>query len=655
MPQPNIQNPSKASKKAQAAEWLKPAGTCLGLLLFLTGSNQLWRGIAAAHVDNTPVDFGTHGLNYFWNLYFTGGKGHDNIIAGAALLGGALGMVALAWGLFDPTPPKAEMKLGMFYGIGAVAAVFIALFILEYGMHQIGGYDQSNLIDSSWRLYKGQTVYVDFPFTLPIAYTLGGKFSFQWFGVHWRSFIEMMALFSAPTFAWSLFLLARLFGRSWTTLLWALAMQMFSPMMAAYWTYNPITAVTAVIYTLSAAYWLRCPQDKIAVASYGASLWLMATMKPNVAGILIPGISLLLFASARHRWKVVWVSLGAFALFLVFLWINNMSFTGTIAGYLSVASRGASLAPFLIDLNPLEKRMALVVLMSILLPAVLALSQGERSKPSLISWTPAIVMLCGLCLFIANHENKPIGEATIFAPLVMALYLGRKSLRSLDPWIPTFVLLAGLYGFITNSEQKLVDAPPGRCAALLLAADLRSARLSTAGPLFQLPLWWNRYLALVCVVLGGVALAQGTARDRIQSIGPVQFFEWDDSRHIIRDGFFKGVHCGDVFDEMLKEVTAVANRNPSSTFWFGPRMQWGYAAFDKPSPLHEPVIWDPDTMFDNSHREIYFNNFLQNRLQILILFKNDLTHYTQEEVQRISQLYNVDQSFPALTVLRLKN
>jgi hypothetical protein len=654
MSRPNIQQPSTASKTAQAAEWLKPAGTCLGLLLLLAGLSLLWNGIGAAPVETSQADFKTQGLNYSWNLYFTGAKAHKDFITGVVLLGCAAGLIGLAWGLFDPAPPEAPMQTGLFYGLGAALAVFIAFFILHYGMHQIGGYDQSNLVDSSWRLFKGQTAYVDFPYTMPVAYFLGGKFAFQWFGVHWRSFIDMIALFAVPTFAWSLFLLAQLFGRSWTTLIWAMAVQAFSLMMAAYWTYNPITAVAAVLYTLSATYWLRRPARKIAMASYGAALLLMATMKPNVAGILIPGISVILFVSPRHRWKVIGISLGAFALFLVWLSINHLSFTGMIAGYLSVAQRGASLAPFLIDLDPLERRTAMLMLISILLPAVLALSQGRGTSRSLVSWIPALAMLGGFLIFIVHIEYKPAGEATLFVPVAMALCLGRRSLRSLGPWIPTFALLGGLYGYITNSEQKLVDMPPVLCAALLLVAELRCPIFPAEGPVFQMPLWWNRYLALACVVLGAAGLAQGAARDRIQSIGPVQFFEWD-SRHTIADGFFEGVHCGDVLDEVIKEVAEVLRREPAATVWFGPRMQWGYAAFDKPSPLHEPVVWDGGrTMYAKSKEEYYFNNFLQSRRQLVILFKNDVTFFSQDEVRLLGQQYNLDQSYLMLTILRLK-
>ena len=653
----NFQKPSTVSKAAQAADWLKPAGTCLGLLIFLAGLSLLWTGLGATLVEKNPVDFNTHGLNYFWSLYFSdiNIRAHRDFITGVVLLGGAVGLIGLAWGWLDPTPPAAAMKPGVFYGIGAGLMVFIAVFILRYGMCQIGGNDHSCLVDPGWRLINGQTAYVDFPCTQPVGFLLGAKFALQWFGVFWRSFIAMNALFATATFAWSLFLLAQLFGRNWTTLLWAMGVQAFSTMLASYWWYNPIMAVAAVLYMLSATYWLRRPARKSAVVSYAAALLLLATMKPNVAGVLIPGISLILFASPNHRWKVLWVSLGAFALFLVLLSINNLSFAGMLAGYLSVANRGASVVQFLQDLNPFEQRMALVVLASALLPALLALGQGRRTLRSLVSWVPAVTMLGGLCFFMTHLQQKRVGESILFLPVFLALCLGRKSLRSPGPWIPVFTLLGGLYGYITNGEQKLVDLPAVFFPAILLAAELRCPDFPKEGPVFPMPVWWNRYFALACVVLGATGLAQGMARDRVQSIGPVQFFEWDGSKHTIADGFFKGVRCGDVFDEVLKEVAEVLRREPSSTVWFGQRMQWGYANCNIQSPLHVPLVFDGGTTFYAASKEdYYFNNLLQSRFQLVILFKNDAGMLSQDEVRRMLRQYTVDQSFPLLTVLHLK-
>lgn len=655
MARPNVQQASPPAKKS-SADWIKPAGTCLGVLLLLVGGNIFFTALGTQTQKN-PLDFKTYGVNALnygaWRAYFSeiNIKTHRDLLTGAVLLGGALGIIGLAWRWFDP--PKTPVKPAVFYGIGAGLAVLVSAFILHYGMYQVGGFDYSSLIETAWRLYKGQKAFVDFPLTTPIAYVLGSVWGFQWFGVHWHSIVDMLALFAPLTFLWSLFLFAQLFGRSWTTLLWALTVQVISPMVVAYWTYNPITAVTAVIYLLSAVYWLHRPADKTALLSYGAALTLMASMKPNVAGILIVGVTIILFVSSTHRWKVLLISLAGAALFTVILAINHIGVVGMVQGYLSVANRGASLVPFLKDLNPLEKRLALVVLMSMALPAVLALSQGRNPRLTLAACVPAAVMLAGYGLFVAKNENKPIGEAAMFVPVGLALIFGRKSLRSLPPWLPTFALLAGLYGFVTNSEQKLVDMPPVLCAAILMVAELRAPAEVTQTTLFQMPQWWNRYLALACVVLGAAALVQGACRDRIQSIGPVQFFEWDNS-HVITDGFFKGVHCGSVLEEFLKEEADVLQKNPTADVWFGPRIQLSYAAFGKPSPLHEPVIWDP-TMYDQTKEGFYFTNFLQNKHDLLILFKDDVALYTKDEVHAIAERYTVDESYPLLTLLHLKN
>ncbi|MGD0814608.1 MAG: hypothetical protein ABSA83_13460 [Verrucomicrobiota bacterium] len=587
-----------------------------------------------------------------------------DFITGAVLLGVAAGIIGVAWGWFDSTSPEAAMKPVVFYGIGLALMAFIGLFILRCGMSQICGYDQSILVDFGWRMFKRQRAYIDFPCTVPVAFVLGPKFAFQWFGAYWKSIIDITALFAMGTFAWSLFLLAQLFGLGWATLLWAMTVQAISSMLASFWWYSPITDVTGALYALAAIYWLRCPAKKKAIISYGAALLLMATMKPNVAGVLIVGFSVILFVSPNHRWKALWVSLGSFALFVILLWLNQMSLFGMITAYRSISSRGASLVPFLIDLNPLQQRLAMLAVASILLPVVIALSQGRQGLRSVGAWLPAIVMVGGICFYICNIDpvnhpeetrwRKVVGGASLVLPVFMALYAGRRSLRSASVWIGYVGMLGGLYGFLTNSEQKLIDLPPVLMGGLLLVAALRHPVSSNGGSVFQMPIRWNRYFCLVCVVLGAGGLAQGYARDRVYSAGPGQFFQYDGSTHTIASGFFKGVHCGDIFDEVLKEEAEVLRQAQSATVWFGPRMEWGYAAFDKESPLNEPVVWDRLTMFDSSKEQFYLDQFLQSRRQVLILFKNDFCNYTQDEVQQFLQYYDVNQSFPLLTILILK-
>jgi hypothetical protein len=628
MPNPNKQNDSTSSKTAEGAHWRKPVGTCLGILLILVGFSLI-----SSSFDDTPSDVP-----------------HRDFLTGAAMLGGAIGAFGLAWKWFDPQ--TQEVKLGIFYGATVVLAAFIALFMLHFGMFQIGGYDHGYMVDVAWRLCHGQQLYKDFPCTTPISFVLGSKFAMQWFGNSWRSFVIIMALFSVVSFVWSVFLLGTLFGRNWMTLLWAVTIQVISPMMPSFWTYNSTADLIGLIFVLSALYWFRRPDSKAALASYGLSLAVLATMKPNIAGTLIPGISAIMFFSSKHRWKVLAVSVVAFGLFFLFLAVNHASLSAMIMSYVGVSHRASALASFFHYFSPLEIYMSMLALVVVLLPAAFIVSQGRQATCPSLAWLPALAMIAGIFIVAPNKESKVVVETVVLVPVLVALVIGWKSLGSLSVWIPIVALLSSLYGFITNSEQKLVDLPPVLIAVLLLASEMRSAAVTTGNQnaILQVPAGWVRYFAVICLVLGGVGLAQGVGRDRVQGIGP--FYERDNS-HTIADGFFKGVRCGRLFDEVLRETTYVIQQYPNASVWFGPRMQWGYPAYDKPSPANEPIQWD-QSMFDPAKEEMYFNTFLQSRRQLLICFKNDVSNYSREEVQQILQNYDVDQSLPVLTVFRLK-
>jgi hypothetical protein len=579
------QKPAPAPKPEKSGDWFKPTGIAAGILIFLAGMMTFSAGVSAA----------------------PGEKAHQDFVTGLIVLGGAFGIIAAALGWFDHAPAEAAVSVRLFYGVAAAAGAGIIVFIRRCGMHQIGGFDHSVLVDVGWRLFNGQRAYVDFPCTLPVAFILGAKFAYQWFGVYWRSFVDMTALFALVTFGWSLFLLVALFGRRWPTLLWAIALQAISLMLASYWWYNPITAVTAVLYLLAAEYWLHRPDARGAVVSYGLALLAIATMKPNVAGVVVPLISIILFCSPRHRWKTLLISAGALAAFLIFLTINHLSFTGMLKGYLSVAQRGASLQQFMLDLNSTEKRAAFAMV--------------------------GIVVL----------------------PLAIAFFQGRRALLSRRPLMALVALIGGLYGFITNAEQKLVDMPLVLFGAILLVAELRNAAILESGTVFSLPAWWSRYLTWVCVILAAGGIAQGLARDRIKVIGMQLFFEFDDSKHVMESGFFQGVHCGDVFYEVNLELAELLRRESSSTLCFGPRLQWAYAAYDKSSPRGQPIWWHPGVSFATGEQDVYFDRFLESRA-VFVLIKNDVlwspSYYTEQQARQLAQRYSVDQSFPLLTILR---
>lgn len=530
---------------------------------------------------------------------------HDCFLAGAIALGTAAGFIAAALGLLDAAGLAAKISPRSFYSMGGCVGLAIALFIRCFGMHQIGGFDHSVVVDLGWRLVNGQIPYVDFPCTVPVGFLIGAKFAFQWFGVTWSSIIDFTALFALTTFMWSLFLFEQLFGRRWLTLLWALTFQAMTLMLLCFWWYNPVTSVASEIYVLSAAVWLHRPKAWSAMVSYGLAMLLLAAMKPNVAGILVPLVAVVLFSSSLHRWKTLLVSATAFALFLLLLWSNHLSLTGMFKGYLSVASRVGSFKGIY------EFVSALTIWLSI----------------------AALVL--------------------VLVPIVVALCLGWRAIRSRGSWIALVTLAGGLYSFLTNGELKLVDLSTVLLACFLLVGELRGTVVA-ADCIFRLPLGWNRALSLICVILASAGTAQGIVRDRVKGIGLMIFFEYDGAKHVMPDGFFKGVECGDIFFEVNRELTEVLRQTGSASVWFGPRMQWAYAAFDKPSPRGQPVWWHPGVSFAQSDEQLYFQHLLDSKTDVLILFKNDVSYYPKEMVQQLVAGYEVNQSAPLLTILLRK-
>jgi hypothetical protein len=207
-------------------------------------------------------------------------------------------------------------------------------------------------------------------------------------------------------------------------------------------------------------------------------------------------------------------------------------------------------------------------------------------------------------------------------------------------FIPAIAFVVGAYGYVTNCDWW-VDLTLMLFAFALLVHQLRSTL-------------WARYVTWLCVVLSVAGIAQGICRERVKAIGLPLFFEYAGNKHRVKDGFFEGLYCGDIFAEILREESIVLQQSRTNTIWFGPIMQWGYAAFNLPSPRMQPVIWDPGELFDKADEEMYFDRFMDSHFETLIFFKDDFLKYSRPELGRIGMSYDVDDSFHTLTVAHLK-
>ncbi len=537
----------------------------ISLVLCAAGLATLWAGVTHPASEQQFQDF----------------------IAGAVALGIGAATVAAVQGWFDAPqtmPPRA------YYCSGAALAALVWVFIKCCGMHEIGGGNDAHLTDIAWRTYCGQVPYADFPMPYPVFFILGAKFSFQWFGVYWSSFVNMTALFAVVTFAWSLVLLSGLTGRNWFSLLLAAAVQITANMTISFWWYNSIGTVACVLYVLSAELWLRRPNSLAAALSYFLSLVLVAGMKSNTAGPLILLISAFLIIKSQRRAATAGLSVMAYGVFSFILKLNGISQVLMIKNYLAVAHRALTFARFLRTIGWVEGAGFAVAACAIALPALFLLCRSRKAWPGL--------------------------------------------------FIPAVAFAAGVYGYVTNCDWW-IDLTLMLAALALIVDNLRS-------------FLWNRYLISLCVVLSVAGIAQGICRERVKTIGLPLFFEYDGNKHMVKDGFFEGVYCGNIFAEILREESVVLQKSGTNTVWFGPIMQWGYAAFNLPSPRMQPVVWDPGELFDKSEEEMYFDRFMDSHFETLIFFKDDFVAYSRQELDRIGMSYDVDDSFHTLTVAHLK-
>lgn len=544
--------------------------------------------------------------------------------ARALSLFGALAPGVLVWAWLSPS----ELSFSVASFAGAVAAVAGALALARrperlgaanrpgsltswvvvpllsgalvwlFGHRQLGGFDHSALIDLGWRMASGQRPGVEFESTLPIGFVLGLRHAFRLFGPRWSAIVAWQAAFAVLTCSWSTALLRRLGEPPLRAALLSFAVQASANLVTSYWWYNPATTTVAALFFLSAAALWRQPESPTIAASYVCSLVLLAGMKPNIAGVLILGVTLTLVSSPAHRRRAIACSGLALALFVGWLALEGVWLPDVLRSYLSISSRGFSFPQFLQNLTLLEKLVALSLLAALLVPWVVALRSAQP---------------------VSRAHGLPVSAA-----------------------------LAGTYGFLTNGEHKLVDLPLLLLAVWWLgesAGQVNDPRLGG----------WRRWRALVpalAVVLAVAGTVDGALRQRVRSIGPGIFFEYELSPQPLGTAFFERLRGGQRFVDVERQVGEVLARWPRARVFFGPRMQWAYAAFRLPSPGGQPVWWHRGVSYpDRDDAEAAaVEAWAASRPELLVFLRGDFTYLPAQLRAIVATDYLEEEGAAALSV-----
>jgi hypothetical protein len=119
--------------------------------------------------------------------------------------------------------------------------------------------------------------------------------------------------------------------------------------------------------------------------------------------------------------------------------------------------------------------------------------------------------------------------------------------------------------------------------------------------------------------------------------------------------FFRGLRGSDEFVRVEADVAAALQKLQPNRVFFGPRMQWAYAAFGLPSPRNEPVWWHPGVSFGFDQEAEMVNRWRLNDHDVLIFYRQDRMYLSEEMLRIISEDYRTVPGIGTLTVFVARN
>lgn len=476
-------------------------------------------------------------------------------------------------------------------------AGLLAASIWILGHWQFGGYDHSSMIQAGWLQLSSLVPFKDYPCTFPPLFFLGDKYALLISGVRWSGFVLLMAIFAVLSFSF----LNRQFrvlgfpGTGAITL--ALAAELATCVVCSFWWHNPITSIVVVMVFVSALVCLAQAEEWKSWALLGISFTLLVLSKPNAWPV--GGCVALLYAThiASQRMRALAILMCGLALSAALCWAHRLSPIAILRTYSQIAdTRGNPLRMMgLIDLSPVERSITMV-------------------------WIAVTVILFAVTLFENRDEL-------------------RRYWREYSCCVLTALTSLAMAG--TNDELKTSDLMP--LVIVLAVAAFRPwscRRLSGAG----------RASAVTVTVFVMVLSAYwGATRMRVRGIGERMFFE-NVATQTISAGFFQGLHSGPRLVAVLGQLENVFRRYPSDKVFFGPRLEFSYAAFKREPPRGLPIWWHPGSSFPLSDFVAVSQAFENDRFDLLIFLKDDNTRMPVGALQHKLSSYDRVPGFSELDV-----
>jgi len=440
------------------------------------------------------------------------------------------------------------------------------------GMRQFGGYDHSAMIEAAWVQFSSLVPFKDYPSTLPPLFIFGSRYALLFFGVRWSAFVLQMAVFAVLSFFFLSGQLRSLGIPPVGATMLALVAEVGTTVVCSFWWYNPVTSIVVAMVFVSTLSCLTHGREFRAWVLLGISFTLLVLSKPNAwpAGACVA----LLYATrdAGPRMKALAVLILGVALSGIICWIEGLNPIGVLRTYSAITeTRGNPWTLMgLKDFPPVERTIMLrsTAVIAFLFLAVL-ISNRDELQQYWREYSCCVITACtSLIMASTNYELK----TSDLMPLVVAL-----AVASFRPW----------------SKRRLGGF--GRAATVMLIA---------------------LFVTLSCY--------WGVTRLRARGIGEGVFFE-NVKTETIPTGFFAGLHSGPRLIIVTRQVEEALDKYPSKRVFFGPRMEFSYAAFRRDPPAGLPLWWHPGSSFSTRDLSAVCAAFEKDDFDLMVFLKNDRT------------------------------
>ena len=487
-----------------------------------------------------------------------------------------------------------------------VAVALLSVYAsYSIGMNQYPGYDASLMVNLAYRLELGQTAPRDFFSPMPPLFSLGSKIAFVLFGSYWAALCALGALF----YVGAAFIIGRAsmaITESWRAILTALVCFFLSGIFYGFWWHNTMTGLVGAILML---FFTEQAISRKIDASLGILCGILITTKPNIAFPMFALVQVWIWAP-RH---IVGITK------LAAVECTAISFLTAIA--ISYAS-GQSPTEYLRAISDIAaKRVAAPV--GILLHSSSSIQNYARNA-SIFALVQILIVLGSLLIVSVVPNLKAEASAKIQTPNLRTEINVRR--------YATFVCLAcTLAGIALNGDYFHASLP-------ILAA------LIAILPRFEFKNLRRVVIFPVKVLIGGAATIffahvgmGGLNRDRVYTTGPGAFWEPPSSSTVAGAGFFKNATIGWQLQQFNREVEMFLKNRLGDKVFFGPRVEFGYAAFSKVPPRGMPLWFDSEAAWPAGAERKVLENFRANKFDVLIFFQGDTTNMPSDLIETIDR------------------